>query len=130
MKLIDGKAVAAEIRGELRLRAEAFETKHGKKIGLAVVVIGEDPASQIYVRNKIKACEDVGISSSVLRLPADIAASEAESALKKLAADKISTGSCYSCPFRLTSTPINSYPLSRRKRMSTASRRRTSENSP
>ncbi len=88
MKLIDGKAVAAEIRGELRLRAEAFETKHGKKIGLAVVVIGEDPASQIYVRNKIKACEDVGISSSVLRLPADIAASEAESALKKLAADK------------------------------------------
>ena len=59
MTIIDGKALAAEIRVELKQKIE----KMNRKPGLAVVIVGEDPASQIYVRNKIKACEEVGIRS-------------------------------------------------------------------
>ena len=55
MTLIDGKETAARIRQELKTRAAEFEGKYGKKVGLAVVLIGDDPASQIYVRNKIRA---------------------------------------------------------------------------
>ena len=69
MKLIDGKAIAAEIRAELKLRTKAFEEKYGKKIGLAVVLIGNDPASQVYVRNKVRACEEAGIRSFRHDLP-------------------------------------------------------------
>ncbi|MDE6676824.1 MAG: bifunctional 5,10-methylene-tetrahydrofolate dehydrogenase/5,10-methylene-tetrahydrofolate cyclohydrolase, partial [Clostridia bacterium] len=49
MKLIDGKQTAADIRAELKLRTTAFEKKYGKKVGLAVILIGNDPASQVYV---------------------------------------------------------------------------------
>ena len=69
MKLIDGKAIAAEIRAELKVRTQAFEETYGKKIGLAVVLIGNDPASQVYVRNKVKACEEAGIRSFRHDLP-------------------------------------------------------------
>ena len=71
MTLIDGKETAARIRQELKTRAAEFEGKYGKKVGLAVVLIGDDPASQIYVRNKIRASEEVGINSLVYRLPAE-----------------------------------------------------------
>ena len=54
--LIDGKKLAANIRGEIREKVEQFESERGRQIGLAVVLVGEDPASQVYVRNKIKAC--------------------------------------------------------------------------
>ena len=59
--VIDGKALAAKLRGQIRERAEAFRAERGFEIGLAVVLVGEDPASQVYVRNKIKACEEAGI---------------------------------------------------------------------
>ena len=58
--ILDGKALAERITDELRPRAEAL-TKAGRKPGLAVILVGDDPASQIYVRNKIRACEKVGI---------------------------------------------------------------------
>ena len=60
--LIDGKAVAAEIREEIKKDVEAL-TARGVRPGLAVVLVGEDPASQVYVRNKQKACEEMGIAS-------------------------------------------------------------------
>lgn len=87
MTLIDGKETAAQIRQELKVRAAEFEQKYGTKVGLAVVLIGDDPASQIYVRNKIKACEEVGIRSFVYRLPAETAQCEAEELVKSLAED-------------------------------------------
>lgn len=62
-EIINGKAVAAEIRKTVLERASAFERKHGRKVGLAVVRVGDDPASAIYVKNKIKACEECGIAS-------------------------------------------------------------------
>lgn len=67
--LIDGKAVSAKIRGEIAADAAAFEKNNGRKIGLAVVLVGENPASKVYVRNKILACEQTGIASFEYYLP-------------------------------------------------------------
>ena len=84
MKLIDGKACAAKLRAELKEKIDKME----RKPGLAVVIVGEDAASKIYVRNKIKACEELGISSYSYELPADCKQEELESLLDVLAVDK------------------------------------------
>jgi methylenetetrahydrofolate dehydrogenase (NADP+)/methenyltetrahydrofolate cyclohydrolase len=62
-KIIDGKAIAGHIRAECRKRVERIIALGGPPPGLAVIVVGSDPASQIYVRNKIRACADVGVRS-------------------------------------------------------------------
>lgn len=87
MTIIDGKQTACDIRTSLRERTSAFEKTYGKKVGLAVVLIGEDPASQVYVRNKIRGCEDAGIRSFVHYLPADVSQCQAEELVDALAAD-------------------------------------------
>lgn len=69
-KIIDGKAISAKIREEIRNEVEDLK-KRGIIPGLAVMIVGDDPASQIYVRNKEKACAEVGIYSEVIRLPQD-----------------------------------------------------------
>ena len=69
-KILDGKALAARITEELKPRAAKL-AQSGRKPGLAVILVGEDPASQVYVRNKIRACERVGIESLEFRLPAE-----------------------------------------------------------
>jgi methylenetetrahydrofolate dehydrogenase (NADP+) / methenyltetrahydrofolate cyclohydrolase len=61
--VLDGKAIAREIREAARRRVAALERQHGSAPGLAVVLVGRDPASRIYVNNKIKACAEVGIRS-------------------------------------------------------------------
>jgi methylenetetrahydrofolate dehydrogenase (NADP+)/methenyltetrahydrofolate cyclohydrolase len=71
-QLIDGKLVAKRVRAEAAQQAEAFAQKHGRKPGLEVVLVGDDPASQVYVRNKEKASNEVGIRGLAHRLPADI----------------------------------------------------------
>ncbi len=86
--IIDGKAIAAEMRKEIKAEVERFVSDKGRKITLAVVLVGENPASQIYVRNKIKACEEVGISSKAIYLGADVTQSELELNIKNLADDK------------------------------------------
>lgn len=88
MTIIDGKQTAAEVRAQLRVRAAAFEEKYGRKVGLAVVLIGEDPASQVYVRNKIKGCEDAGIRSFAHYLPADVTQAQAGELVRALASDE------------------------------------------
>ncbi len=70
-KLIDGKKLAAEIRKECAARVRTL-AQHGVTPGLAVILVGEDPASAVYVGKKIKACEAVGIHSFTDRFPADI----------------------------------------------------------
>lgn len=87
MTLIDGKTISAVIVEELKPRTAAFEQKHGKKIGLAVVLIGSDPASAVYVRNKIKKCADAGILSVPHYLPAETTQAEAEALVQSLAED-------------------------------------------
>ncbi len=69
-RIIDGKAIAAKIRGEIAREVEKLGTE-GIKPGLAVVLVGEDPASKVYVAMKEKACHDVGIFSDEHKLPAE-----------------------------------------------------------
>ena len=83
MKLIDGKALAAELRAELKEKIDEMP----QKPGLAVVIVGEDPASKIYVRNKIRACQELGIRSYSYELPVTATQAEVESLLDELAAD-------------------------------------------
>ena len=68
--VIDGKAVAAAERARTSERARAFAARHGRAPGLAVVQVGEDPASTVYVRNKRRSCAEVGIESFAHDLPA------------------------------------------------------------
>ena len=70
-KIIDGKKIAAETRKDIAERAARFKAEHGFAPGLAVIIVGEDPASQVYVRNKKKACEEVGFYSQVYEMPAE-----------------------------------------------------------
>ncbi|MBR6737516.1 MAG: bifunctional methylenetetrahydrofolate dehydrogenase/methenyltetrahydrofolate cyclohydrolase FolD [Clostridia bacterium] len=85
MAILDGKSYSIKLRGELKVRADKYFNDFGRKIGLAVVIIGEDPASKIYVNNKIKATEEVGMKSFSLRLPETISQEEAELQVKNLA---------------------------------------------
>ena len=71
-KIIDGRKVAASIRQECRVRVESLRRKTGVVPGLAVVLVGDNPASTVYVANKVRACAEVGIISSKKVLPANI----------------------------------------------------------
>ena len=69
MILIDGKKAAAELREELKKEVSELKNKLNKVPGLTVILIGEDPPSQIYVRNKEKSANEVGLKSEVIRYP-------------------------------------------------------------
>jgi methylenetetrahydrofolate dehydrogenase (NADP+)/methenyltetrahydrofolate cyclohydrolase len=71
-KIIDGVAIARSVRVGIAERAGALKAR-GVNPALTVILVGDDPASAIYVRNKVRACAEVGIKSDVVRLPADIA---------------------------------------------------------
>jgi methylenetetrahydrofolate dehydrogenase (NADP+)/methenyltetrahydrofolate cyclohydrolase len=71
-KIIDGRKVAASIRQECRVRVESLRRKTDVVPGLAVVLVGDNPASQVYVANKVRACAEVGIQSFKKTLPATI----------------------------------------------------------
>ncbi|WP_223066545.1 bifunctional methylenetetrahydrofolate dehydrogenase/methenyltetrahydrofolate cyclohydrolase FolD [Paenibacillus caui] len=81
--IINGKQVSADIRSQLRQEVDALKAK-GVQPGLAVVLVGEDPASQVYVRNKEKACIDLGYYSEVHRLPASTTQEELLGLIDKL----------------------------------------------
>ncbi len=83
MKIIDGKALAVKLREELKEKIGALK----KAPGLAVVIVGHDPASQIYVRNKIKACGELGIRSFSYELPETATQKEVEDVLDELASN-------------------------------------------
>ena len=87
MHIIDGKKTAAEIRQELKGQVTALTARHGRAPGLAVILVGGDPASQVYVRNKERACEDVGIISKGFRLPQDIPQAQLEDTIMFLNSD-------------------------------------------
>src|SRR5579862_9571189 len=70
-RLIDGRQLAGEVKHQVRAGIEALMTAGGRRPGLAVVKVGDDPASAVYVRNKRRACEEVGILSLAYDLPAD-----------------------------------------------------------
>lgn len=85
--IIDGKAVSEKIRAEIKQGVSELFAAKGLRPGLAVVLVGEDPASQIYVRNKTKACEDVGIAGFQHSLPADTKAEDLIALVRRLNED-------------------------------------------
>lgn len=85
-RIIDGKALSGRIQDELRSRVEALAAK-GRRPGLAVVLVGDDPASQVYVRNKIRACERTGIKSIEVRMKADTTEKELLETVERLNRD-------------------------------------------
>ncbi len=87
-KLIDGKQISAQIRAEMKTETEAFAKQYGYVPGLAVVIVGENPASQVYVRNKARACAEVGFYSEVHALPQETTQSELNTLIDRLNADE------------------------------------------
>lgn len=90
-QIIDGKAIAKQIKKECRVRAEEYKKK-GVEITLAVVQVGSDPASSVYVRNKKRACEECGINSLSYELPEETTEEELLALIKKLNADDAVNG--------------------------------------
>jgi methylenetetrahydrofolate dehydrogenase (NADP+)/methenyltetrahydrofolate cyclohydrolase len=86
-KLIDGNAIAARIRGELELEIRALKDRRGVSPGLAVVLVGENPASQQYVKNKNKAAHEIGIYSEQHNLPKETPEAELLALVARLNAD-------------------------------------------
>ena len=87
-KLIDGKLISAQIRAEIKEETSAFIRSCGCAPGLAVVIVGENPASQVYVRNKARACEEVGFYSEVHALPAETSQKELNALVDRLNKDE------------------------------------------
>ena len=85
-EIIDGKKISSEVRAEIKQKTEALKEK-GITPGLAVILVGEDPASQVYVRNKKKACEEVGFLSRVYELPKETKPEELLSLIRDLNGD-------------------------------------------
>ena len=87
MKLIDGKALANTIKEEIAVEVAALKEKGEKTPHLAAVLIGDDPASAVYVRNKVRACEKVGFKSTLVRRDADTSEAEVLQIVKELNED-------------------------------------------
>jgi methylenetetrahydrofolate dehydrogenase (NADP+) / methenyltetrahydrofolate cyclohydrolase len=86
-EIIDGKALALRVREEVRAKAKAFEASHGRKPGLHVILVGDDPASQVYVRNKERAAEKDGLAGVLHRLPAETTQETLLAKVRELNAD-------------------------------------------
>lgn len=87
-KMLDGKAVAAEVKAEARDRAAAFLTAHGRNPSLAIVLASEDPASWTYVSNKSHDCDECGIRHETILVPAIAQESDVIRTVRKLCADQ------------------------------------------
>ena len=86
-KIIDGKSIAQTINQETARIAADLAAKAGRKVGLAVILVGDDPASAVYVRNKVKACADTGIESRMIAMPADSTTEDVLNVIAELNAD-------------------------------------------
>ena len=119
-KLIDGKAYAAGLRQRVAAGVAALIANDGPKPGLATVLIGDDQASQVYVRSKGKLAAELGMASFDHRLPAETTEAKLMALIAKLNADKACTASWCSCRCPSTSIPRTCCWRSIRPRTSTA----------
>ncbi|MBQ1226124.1 MAG: bifunctional methylenetetrahydrofolate dehydrogenase/methenyltetrahydrofolate cyclohydrolase FolD [Clostridia bacterium] len=87
-KIIDGKAISLSCRNKIAQDTESFKKTYGYAPGLSVIIVGEDPASKVYVRNKKLGCEQVGFNSSVYELPENTTREELNALIDKLNADE------------------------------------------
>ena len=86
-EILDGKALAARIRDEVGEQVERLESDHGRAPGLAAVLVGENPASKVYVASKTRDCAEVGIDGQTVRLPEDVSQDELLATVDRLNAD-------------------------------------------
>lgn len=91
-QLIDGKAIAATLRAEVAQQVSDLISGGGRAPGLAVVLVGDDPASQVYVEKKIRACEEAGLHSQCARLSADVTETELLGLIDRLNQDETIDG--------------------------------------
>lgn len=105
-KIIDGKGLAEKIRADIIKEVAALKASKGIVPKLAVVLVGDDPASQTYVGNKEKGCQAVGIISETIRKPASIKGGELISVVKKLNADPLIHGILVQLPLPHGLDPI------------------------
>ena len=107
-RLIDGKAISAAVREEVKTRAAEFSAQSGVTPHLAAVLVGDDPASAVYVRNKERACEKCGLKSTLHRLPAETTQAELADLVDQLNSDATVHGILVQLPLpdHLDSTPI------------------------
>jgi methylenetetrahydrofolate dehydrogenase (NADP+)/methenyltetrahydrofolate cyclohydrolase len=87
MQLLDGAAVSAHIKEQIRLETLALQTTTGKSPHLAAILVGDDPASQVYVASKVKTCEALGFKSTLIRLEATISEKDLLQQVQKLNED-------------------------------------------
>ena len=87
-RLIDGKRISADIRAELKQQTAEFIQRTGVTPKLTVILVGEDPASQVYVRNKGRACEEIGFAAEQITLPASTSQEELDALVDRLNADQ------------------------------------------
>src|SRR5215468_10710353 len=90
--LLDGKKLAETVRAEVRRQVDAFRAEHGRVPGLDVVLVGDDPASEIYTRNKEKASNEVGMHGRLHKLPADTSQADLLAVVRKLNAAETTDG--------------------------------------
>ena len=88
VQIIDGKTIAESLRAEIKVRVTERTGKGKPMPGLATILVGEDPASQVYVRSKHRACEETGMKSFGFNLPADTPQEKVEALIKELNLDK------------------------------------------
>ncbi|OAV45431.1 bifunctional methylenetetrahydrofolate dehydrogenase/methenyltetrahydrofolate cyclohydrolase FolD [Lewinella sp. 4G2] len=88
MQVLDGKALSETIKAELKDEVDAIRSAGGKIPHLAAVLVGDNPASHVYVRNKVRSCEQVGFKSSLIRLPEDVSQEDLLAEVAKLNADE------------------------------------------
>ncbi len=119
--IIDGKALATATKAEAAEKVTALKAQ-GVNPCLAVILVGENPASQVYVRGKINDCAQCGIESRSINLPADTTQETLLAEVKKLADDPAVHGILVQLPCRSRSTRRPSSTPSRRRRMWTVSR--------
>jgi methylenetetrahydrofolate dehydrogenase (NADP+)/methenyltetrahydrofolate cyclohydrolase len=96
--VIDGRAVAARLREQVKVQAAAFAHEHGRPPGLATIMVGDDPASAVYVAGKHKASAEAGIASFDHRLPADASREEVAALIERLNADPECSGMIVQLP--------------------------------
>jgi methylenetetrahydrofolate dehydrogenase (NADP+)/methenyltetrahydrofolate cyclohydrolase len=91
-KILDGKALAKTVRDEVRAEVAEFVAKHGRAPGLTVLLVGEDPASVVYTRNKEKAANEVGVRGTLVKLPSETTEAELLGRIAALNADPATDG--------------------------------------
>src|SRR5690349_20469763 len=119
-RVIDGKAVAAAARERVKVDVAAFTEEQGRPPGLATVLVGEDPASEVYVRNKRRLSEEVGMRSVHHGIDASVSEADLLDLVGELNADDGVDGILSNCRCPPTLTRTRSSPRSTRPRTSTA----------